>query len=96
MGWCAQDRRRLPLTGLELRGCWAERPSTSAAMDATAPRAIAVPDPIWPSRARDFVPVGAVAPSTTSAPEPAAVPLPAIDAPEPWETRVSLFGDLDR
>ena len=38
-GWCGLDPKRLPLTGLEQRGCWQERPVATAppAADAGAP-----------------------------------------------------------
>ena len=36
MGWCARDPRRQPLSGLEQRGCWQERPATAIAIAAEA------------------------------------------------------------
>ncbi|MGH3381074.1 MAG: hypothetical protein ACRDP6_40710 [Actinoallomurus sp.] len=57
LGYCGLDRRRLPLAGTELRGCWeraaarvSEAPAKSAA---TATSAAADPG----TRLRDFVPV---------------------------------------
>lgn len=36
LGFCALDRRRLPLTGRELRGCWEENPETAEAAPSIA------------------------------------------------------------
>ena len=102
LGFCALDARRRPLTGLELRGCWAERPPVADADAAARPRA--VPTEVARRAARAFVPIGDVvarppAPDATLAdPVPRDTPTPAViaDAAETWEQRTSLFGDLDR
>ena len=56
VGFCALDRRRLPLTGLELRGCWAARPSIG---DAAPSGVRALGRPARPP-ARSFVPIDEV------------------------------------
>ena len=66
VGWCALDPKRLPLTGLEQRGCWQERQVATAphATDADAPggrrTGPAAPDDTderWATPRIDFVPV---------------------------------------
>src|SRR5689334_15331029 len=94
VGWFALDRRR-PLTGLELRGCWTERPAGSALADPGRSRPAVPTDPVW----RDlpvlrFVPVESE-PATSARPT-LEVPLAAVEPAEPWDGRVSLFGDLER
>ena len=37
VGWCALDPKRLPLTGLEQRGCWQERHAAVVDAGATEP-----------------------------------------------------------
>ena len=109
MGWCAQDPKRRPLTGLELRGCWDARPAEA---DAPAPGASLrarhrpqdlpigeEPGPSAPAIA--FVPVELMRPATVRPHEPtveasADPPLPAIsNVEEAWGERTSLFGDLE-
>jgi hypothetical protein len=70
VGWCGLDPRRRPLTGLEQRGCWQERPAAAATPatqgDAGAdlrPRTPPIEDgrkPIAGARL-DFIPVELVA-----------------------------------
>ena len=96
MGWCAQDRRRRPLTGLELRGCWTERPAGLASSEATPARPPLTPDPAWDVPARGFVPVEEVIRATPAVALPFDVPLAAVDPPDAWDGRVSLFGDPER
>jgi len=70
VGWCGLDPKRRPLTGLEQRGCWQERPAGAAA-PATQPGAPADVRPRTPSvedggepfaaAHLDFVPVELVA-----------------------------------
>jgi hypothetical protein len=63
LGYCGLDRRRLPLLGSELRGCWEPGPvrafdSVAAAVGSATD--VEVDDPAPPSpalRLRDFVPV---------------------------------------
>jgi hypothetical protein len=50
LGYCALDRARRPLTGRELRGCWEERP------ESTAPEAA---PPVEPHRRRAATSSGA-------------------------------------
>jgi hypothetical protein len=95
LGYCALDRQRRPLTGLELRGCWTERRSTAegqgaprTAEELTAARRRGVP-------ARGFVPVDEVEQPGPSA----AITAPIIllgDPADSWDARTSLFGDPER
>jgi hypothetical protein len=112
LGWCALDRRRRPLTGLELRGCWEEGARAAAADDAEHPgprpaKPSALPGTSsWRERtpARSFIPIGEVAGTAGGRPagpdpvppEPVAPPPAIADAIESWETRTSLFGEPDR
>lgn len=139
VGYCALDRHRRPLTGLELRACWeAASPSAEAAscgagtgsglepIRISAGRRAPVPyggNDTDVAPARGFVLIEDVvrAPASAAASDelpsrpasPAAPPLPARDAPaflpgtdvsrflpgepiEGWESRTSLFGDLER
>jgi hypothetical protein len=64
IGYCGLDRRRLPLAGTELRGCWEAGPArvVDAPGDGvpTGSGSLAAEDPEAPSpalRLRDFVPV---------------------------------------
>jgi hypothetical protein len=62
LGYCGLDRRRLPLAGTELRGCWEAGPTRLPDAPADAPRDPvlddAAPEPPSPAlRLRDFVPV---------------------------------------
>jgi len=109
VGWCAQDPKRRPLTGLELRGCWEARPAEA---DAPAPGA-RLParhrpqdtaigeEPAPPAPALAFVPVELLGPVAVRPPLPtveaaAGPPLPPIsNAEEGWGERTSLFGDLE-
>lgn len=101
MGWCALDRRRRPLTGAELRGCWVERPSSAVTATATVSRAPVAPSATWRDLpVRDFVPVDSLPPDPGSAelpvPLPVDLPLLAVDPPDAWDGRVSLFGEAER
>ena len=87
VGYCALDRARRPLTGRELRGCWAQPPAT-ADEPGGASRRPALP-------VRGFVPLEEAAPA--GLPEPVAPPIVLLADPvESWESRSSLFGELDR
>jgi len=55
LGYCGLDRRRLPLRGDELRGCWEEAPTIQ--LDPTAPRTAAAAAWRPPGRRVEFVPV---------------------------------------
>ncbi len=109
LNYCALDRRRRPLTGLELRGCWEERPSNlQAPRVAGAPAASRPPADlaaVGGAPVRGFVPIEDVRPTRAAAPDaPAAtadlvdidVPLVPRDRREGWEGRTSLFGEPDR
>ena len=101
LGYCALDRQRRPLTGRELRGCWAERPLTGA--DQGKPRTPERPadarDPGVPIRgfvSLDEVEVqrGALRPIDALA--PLVAPDPAVllgDTADTWDARTSLFGE---
>lgn len=110
VSYCALDRRRRPLTGLERRGCWSEQPSS---LLAAARLTSAVPNP----RARDataaapgiparaFVPVDEVRlerrdapsePPSEDGPDANEVPFLVAEPMDGWETRTSLFGDPER
>ena len=105
VGWCALDKRRQPLTGLELRGCWTARAAAGPAPDPALPRPVPVPNPTWRDLpVRGFVPVDS-RPATTAPPAtapvppvdvPLEVPLAAVEPPDAWDARVSLFGDPER
>jgi hypothetical protein len=89
LGYCGLDRDRRPLTGRELRGCWTERPATSAS--AAQPATGAPPLAVHRLRRgtaggagrlpeRDFVPVEELPARLDRLPagaEPGAAPAPA-------------------
>jgi hypothetical protein len=104
VGWCALDRRRRPLTGLELRGCWAERPTTRGEADARRGDLVAqapTPRTLAPAT-RGFVPVddvraaGTVVASISGETMTPPAPPPGPDPADGWDRRFSLFGDLER
>jgi hypothetical protein len=86
VGYCALDRRRRPLTGLELRGCWEGRPgAVDVSPDASRPAPVPGPPGL-----RGFVPIDEVTMAVTPQAEAPVVPfLEARDAP------TSLFGDAE-
>jgi hypothetical protein len=61
LGYCGLDRRRLPLAGTELRGCWEAGPVRFPEAPGDAPREPSPDDeaeaPSPALRLRDFVPV---------------------------------------
>ena len=61
LGYCGLDRRRLPLAGTELRGCWEAGPARLLDAPGDAPREPILDDEAEPPspalRLRDFVPV---------------------------------------
>src|SRR5688500_13273833 len=91
VNFCALDRKRRPLTGLELRGCWEERPSTLRASAGpagarAAPGSGATMDgPVPPvaGAARGFIPIEDLRPGRLSAPveTPSAGPAAQNDLP---------------
>jgi hypothetical protein len=87
LGYCALDRRRRPLSGLELRGCWEGRPATGE-----APPDTDRPQPATgPSVLRGFIPVDEVAAPVRG--EASAPPLAFVEV---REAPTSLFGDAER
>ena len=100
-GWCGLDPKRRPLTGREQRGCWQERPATTASPPSRRPPADQTEAPATPPL--DFVPVeliGRVVITTEpTAPETIGLEVVAQDilqATEPdqgWTGRTSLFGE---
>ena len=100
VGWCALDRNRRPLTGLELRGCWTGRAAGTASSKATPPLSAPVAGELLPDLpVRGFVPVESLRATPTPAPLPPGpleIPLAAVEPTEAWDARVSLFGDLER
>lgn len=97
VGYCALDRRRRPLTGLELRGCWEGRPATA---DVTLRRPPVIHQVVG-GGLRGFVPVEDVALVLTTAllgpADPGSITT-ATAAPfvEAREAPTSLFGDAER
>lgn len=108
LGYCGLDRRRLPLSGGELRGCWAAGPARSAD-STTATAALDLDEPPSPAlRLRDFVPVELVRREAAVARprkrlaggEPAAPAAPATagppqDSAPAWADPFTLFVDAD-
>lgn len=110
VNYCALDRRRRPLSGLELRGCWSERPSS---LQAAARLASVDPDRRFVEASaaapangpRGFVPVEEVRPNRH---EPAIDPMPSepgaedglpfsvLEPVDGWDGRTSLFGEPER
>ena len=94
VGYCGLDRRRLPLTGTELRGCWeAGAPRPVEVARAPTPRALGRADPL---RLRDFVPVELLKEQT--APVPAVTAIDPVGAQVPgdrWTGTVTLFPESD-
>jgi hypothetical protein len=93
VGFCGLDRRRLPLTGSELRGCWTAPVPGS---EAEAPRFVAELDP--GVRLRGFVPVELVAapgPDAIAPPVKSTIPTSAFDPIDGWTNRSTLFGDAE-
>lgn len=95
VGWCGLDRRRLPLTGTELRGCWVS--------------AAALPD-IGPATKREelgeagrqrrrFVPVETLLPAAIPGPvttNDSAAGLPAaLESLDASNDRATLFGEAE-
>jgi hypothetical protein len=84
VGWCAFDPKRLPLTGLEQRGCWQERPHSELGVSSGDGRSsgrpsVALEDDegleLIPARVtiRDFVPVELLGPKVVSSDLPGAL-----------------------
>jgi hypothetical protein len=108
LGYCGLDRRRQPLAGDELRGCWQEGVELQEPGPGDAGRLPARPDPL-PGVARlEFVEVvtsrrpaagrGRGRASRDPQPSPAEPPLdaPAVSPPPSDETRWSLWGEPER
>jgi hypothetical protein len=97
VGYCGLDKRRLPLTGRELRGCWTAPPPET---EAEPPRFVAEVDP--GVRLRGFVPVEleirsakALASPIARPPSTAVIPGAAFDPADGWTDRTTLFGDAE-
>ena len=108
LGYCGKDARRLPLTGLELRGCWEPKPDaadvtvlSTVLNEAQRRRASRAPVPAYRAGeeppSRGFVPVGGD--PSDAAKQPAATddapPAFVIEPEERWADRTSLFGDAE-
>jgi len=92
VGYCSLDRRRRPLTGLELRGCWESRPPLPEVVPNRSH--VVARLPLVPARA--FVALDELVAATV----PATSVVPVADAPIPEAVRAelgdaptSLFGD---
>ncbi|HYK96068.1 MAG TPA: hypothetical protein VE011_09420 [Candidatus Dormibacteraeota bacterium] len=93
VGFCSLDRRRRPLTGLELRGCWAGRPAAVATTHGPTVAHLAEGLPV----VRGFVPVDEVTlPVAVPAPATLEAPVPPVAFVEAAEAPTSLFGDAER
>lgn len=94
VGYCALDRAKRPLTGLELRGCWTARPAAVDGQSTTRTPRRPVPVVHRPDLPlRDFVPLDEDA---VAAVDPTTPIIMLGDTLESWEARTSLFGELDR
>lgn len=97
LGYCGLDRRRLPLAGTELRGCWESGPGRTADAAGVAMGGRPLPErddpgdepPSPAPRLRDFVPVELASHrGARRGPRPAPLPLPndpGATAPTPHE-----------
>jgi hypothetical protein len=99
LGYCGLDRRRAPLTGEEIRGCWQAAPGRAVADDARpvdpARRAAADGRPIQARGPRlDFVPVDPVVRPPAVAASPPAASSPPSQTPGPV-LRFILWEDVD-
>jgi hypothetical protein len=103
IGFCALDRRRRPLTGLELRGCWTQASATAEGQTAAGAAANRLaPDRRKAAPVRGFVPLDTLErplpmdPLAAAEPE-AAAPIVLLGDPiDAWEARTSLFGEPER
>jgi len=110
VGWCALDPKRLPLTGLEQRGCWQERlhgePAGGPTNEPPGSRPYHVPEhdgvELMPDArvpVRDFVPVELLRPTAVSSRLHGTIEGAAETAPEqiarPMETEIEPAA-LDR
>ena len=96
LGYCGLDRRRLPLAGDEMRGCWEARRSVEEPLPVAPVLAVRPRQPARDQATRlDFVEVSAEALESAvipAEPVPGRVPPPPPTRAEPsW----SLWGDLD-
>lgn len=105
VGYCGLDRRRAPLTGTELRGCWTARAVQPSDAPPPAPPPAAnrlrLPPRSQPGILEGFVPVElpGAGPRTLGpldpVPAPPAAIIEASEAIEGWASRDSLFGDAE-
>lgn len=89
LGYCGLDRRRVPLTGLELRGCWEAAASGGAGAPTDTDRPLVA---VGPGRqgSRGFVPIDEV--ETVVAAEPVV----GRATPRDDALALTLFGEPDR
>jgi len=111
VGYCGLDRRRLPLTGSELRGCWEAGPARIADLpsDPISDDAVEAPSPAL--RLRGFIPVelrrldpaaarAGRAQVPTTPPAQVEIVDPGVAAapthpPTAWADRATLFADSE-
>src|SRR5215213_5659242 len=96
LGYCGLDRRRLPLTGAELRGCWAP----AAMLPQARPAAGASDLPSDPAlRLRAFVPLESLEvvplPDRAAANRLPSLPPVSPEHADPGRASGTFFGDLD-
>jgi hypothetical protein len=106
LAYCGLDRRRTPISGEELRGCWTAAPVDAPVVERRDHAEVAR----TPVRRREFVPVGESPQVGEALSESAAAGAPAAgggqlaEAPaamDParqaiWALRTTLWGDQDR
>ncbi len=88
VGFCGADKRRPPLQGTELRGCWT---APLLGTETVPPRIVAEVDP--GVRLRGFVPVELARRDPDAV--VAAIPPPVFDPSDGWANRATLFGDAE-
>jgi hypothetical protein len=95
LGYCGLDRRRQPLTGDEIRGCWEAWPA-ALLPDGGAPLTIApARSPGEGKRPLAFVEVTGEEPSAGEAAETVAAPVGVPGSYASGEPGWSLWGDLE-
>ena len=95
LGYCGLDRRRQPLTGDEIRGCWEAWPAALLS-DASVPLTIApARSPAGDKQPLAFVEVGGADPMIDEVAEAAVAPLGAPRPSAEVEPAWSLWGDLE-
>jgi hypothetical protein len=92
LGYCGLDRRRQPLRGDEIRGCW--EGSAAAAAEAAAEAPAEAP-PRTPVRRLEFVPVEAAVADDVPAKVPKRPRQPATGPAFPAEPGWNLWGEVE-